>query len=85
MIDPVAKTRYFANTQLVDLTGSEDSSKTWNESWKFEKVMLLWLTVEYGHIFCYFVERPGFFSAMQLVQWKVWKLITIFKVATVEL
>ena len=30
----------------------------------------LWPHVEYGHIFCYFVDRPGVYTKEQLLQWK---------------
>ena len=26
--------------------------------------------VEYGHVFCYFIERPGLYTRRQLMQWK---------------
>ena len=29
-----------------------------------------WPKVEYGHIFCYFIERPGVFTKQQLISWK---------------
>ena len=32
--------------------------------------MSLWPPVEYGHIFCYFIERPGVYTRQQLLQWK---------------
>ena len=32
--------------------------------------MTKWPSVEYGHIFCYFVERPGVYTRRQLMQWK---------------
>ena len=68
-LDPVAKTRYFSKIQLVGLTASEDPYEMWKEG-KFEEDMTLWPPVEYGHIFCYFVERPGTFTKKQLLQWK---------------
>ena len=32
--------------------------------------MTLWPPVEFGHIFCYFIERPGVYTKEQLFQWK---------------
>ena len=26
--------------------------------------------VEYGHIFCYYIEHPGVYTRQQLLQWK---------------
>jgi hypothetical protein len=31
--------------------------------------MTLWPPVEFGHIFCYFVERPGTYTKRELMQW----------------
>ncbi len=32
--------------------------------------MTKWPPVEYGHIFCYFIEHPGLYTRRQLMQWK---------------
>lgn len=32
--------------------------------------MSLWPGVEYGHIYCYFIERPGVYTHKELQQWK---------------
>ena len=32
--------------------------------------MTLWTLLEYGHIFCYFVQRPGVYTQQELMQWK---------------
>ena len=32
--------------------------------------MSLWPNVEYGHIFAYFIERPGIYIKEQLLSWK---------------
>ena len=77
-LDPVAKTRYFAKIQLVGLTASEDPYEMWKEG-KFEEDMTLWPPVEYGHIFCYFVERPGTFTRKQLLQWKSMEAYNYFQ------
>eukprot|EP00731_Ephydatia_muelleri_P022382 Em0014g973a len=29
-----------------------------------------WPPIEYGHIFCYFVDRPGVYTRQQMLQWK---------------
>ena len=50
---------------------------TATDSWRVS----LWPPVEYGHIFCYFVERRGVFTRSELMHWKVWKLITTSNVA----
>ena len=50
---------------------------------KFVESMTLWPTVEYmyGHIFCYFVERPGVFTTMGLMNWKSLEAYNYFRVA----
>ena len=37
---------------------------------RFEDDMKKWPPIEYGHIFCYFIERPGVFTRQELMQWK---------------
>ena len=37
---------------------------------KFTTSMSIWPRVEYGHIFCYFIERPGVYTQEQLLSWK---------------
>ena len=77
-LDPVAKTRYFAKIQLVGLTASEDQYEMWKEG-KLEEDMTLWPPVEYGHIFSYFVERPGTFTRKRLLQWKSMEAYNYFQ------
>ena len=68
-LDPVAKARYAEKLQLVGLSEQEDPYKLWEDG-KFKDDMTMWPSVEYGHIFCYFIERPGIFTKQQLMQWK---------------
>ena len=58
---PVAKTRFFAKIQLFDVTASEDPYEIWKKG-KFEEDMALCPPVEFGHIFCCFMERPKTFD-----------------------
>ena len=32
--------------------------------------MTKWPPIEYGHIFCYYIERPGLYTRRELMQWK---------------
>ena len=32
--------------------------------------MSKWPAVEFGNIFCYYIERPGIYTGEQLLQWK---------------
>ena len=77
-LDPRAKTKYLAKIQLVSCTASKDPYEMWKEG-KFKEDMTLWPPVECGHIFCYFVERPGTFTRKQLLQWKSMEALNNFQ------
>ena len=68
-LDPVARDRYNEKLKLLDLSETEEPYELWKTD-KFVDDMTLWPAVEYGHIFCYFVDRPGTFTKTQLMQWK---------------
>ena len=67
-LDPIAKKRYIERLHLLDLDESDDPYAK-NED-KLEDDVTKWPPVEYGHIFCYFIERPGLYTRRQLMQWK---------------
>ena len=77
-LDPVAKARYTEKLLLVGLSEQEDPYKLWKDG-KLKDNMKLWPPVEYGHIFCYFVDRPGVFTKQQLLQWKSMEAFNYFK------
>ena len=52
------KDRYQDKLELLKLTLKEDPLDIENEK-NFVCDMTLWPPLEYGHIFCYFIERPG--------------------------
>jgi hypothetical protein len=62
-LDPVAKDRY---RQKLKLLGLEDPYLDAG----YVDDMTLWPPVEFGHIFCYFIERPGVYTKQELMQWK---------------
>ncbi len=68
-LDPIARVRYGEKLKMLGLTEQEDPYSSRNEG-KFADDMSLWPPVEYGHIFCYFVERPGVYTQQELMQWK---------------
>ena len=57
----VAKTRFFAISSCSVVTASEDLYKI-RKKGEFEEDMALCPPVEFGHIFCCFVERPETFA-----------------------
>ena len=86
-LDPAARARYLAKLQVLGLKEADDPFATWNNS-KFEDNMSLWPPVEYPHLFCYFVERPGVYTQQELMQWKSLEAYNYFKnghVRTVEI
>ena len=65
-LDGVAKRRYLSKLQLLGLDESNDPYI----SRDFVDDISLWPPIEYGHIFCYFIERPGVYTKEELLQWK---------------
>ena len=68
-LDPIARKRYEEKLTLLGLSTLEDPYELWKTD-KFVEKMSLWPPVEYPHIFCYFVERPGVYTRSELMQWK---------------
>ena len=65
-LDAVAKSRYFDKLGVLRLAATDDPYA----SGDFQDTMGLWPPVEFGHIFCYFIERPGVYTQQELLQWK---------------
>lgn len=68
-LEAVARTRYEEKLKLLGLTEKEDPYDPQNGS-KFVDDMTKWPRVEYGHIFCYYIDRPGLYTRRQLMHWK---------------
>ena len=68
-LDPVARKRYVERLNLLGLDQSGDPYADSN-SGKFANDMTKWPPVEFGHVFFYFIERPGLYTRRQLKQWK---------------
>jgi len=58
-----------AKLELLGLSAQGDPYAACNTD-KFEDDMTLWPSLEYGHIFCYFVQYPGVYTQQELMQWK---------------
>ena len=68
-LEAPTKGRYLDKLQLLGLDEDDDLYAAHNE----EKViydMSLWPPIEYGRIFCYFIDCPGVYTKHQLLQWK---------------
>ena len=68
-LDCVAAARYVDKLRLLGLDLKDDPYDQQNSS-KFVDDMTKWPRVEYGHIFCYYIDRPGVYTRKQLMQWK---------------
>ena len=76
-LDKDATARYLAKQDVLGLKETDDPYASWNEA-KFINEML-WPPVEYSHIFCYFIDRPGVYTRKQLMQWKSMEAYNFFK------
>ena len=63
-LDGVAKSRYFDKLKALGLAATDDPYA----SGDFQNAMRLWPPVEFGHIFCYFIERPGVYTPQEVLQ-----------------
>ena len=68
-LDPAASNRYLAKLRILGLGTNDDPFAASNAA-NFVDDMKLWPHVEYPHIYCYFIERPGVYTREQLKQWK---------------
>ena len=58
LLDSIAKTRYLEKLKLLGLDKKDDPYDPIN-SHNFVDDMTRWPAVEYGNIFCYYIQRPG--------------------------
>ena len=61
--------RYQRKLEVIGLKVTDDHFESQN-SCKYMDDMKKWPNLEYGNIFCYFVERPGVYTRQQLLSWK---------------
>ena len=69
LLPPEAKASYSVKLELLGLSNQDDSYAVSNED-KFVSDMSLWTPLEYGHIYCYFVQHPGVYTQQELMRWK---------------
>ena len=77
-LDLVAKERYKQKLESVGLQVSDDPYLEAN-SHRFRDDMSLWPRNEYGHIFGYFIKRPGTYTQEQLLSWKQLQAYNFFE------
>ena len=68
-LSAIAKQRYLDKLSLLNLSKEDDPYLDENSKY-FKNDMTIWPAVEFGHIFCYFVERPGVYTKQEMLQWK---------------
>ena len=86
-LNAIGQQRYMDKLRLLDLSLADDPYTVAN-SINFVKDMSHWPPIEYGHIFCYFVDRPGVYTRQQMLQWKqldAYNYFTSAFVRTVEI
>ena len=64
-----AKERYEEKLKHAGLSLDDDPYDDTNKN-KYEDDMTAWPPLEHGHIFTYFIRRPGFYTQEQLLSWK---------------
>ena len=64
-----AKARYVQKLNLIGLEEKDDPYSDSNAH-TFVENMSVWPEVEYGHIFGYFIRRPGLYTQDELLAWK---------------
>ena len=64
-----AKARYLSKLSTLGLKENDDPYAPHNRA-KFVNDMSMWPKIEFGNIFMYFIERPGVYTRMQMIQWK---------------
>ena len=68
-LNAITKERYREKLSLFNLT-LEDDPYGDSAAKKFVEDMSVWPAVEFGHIFCYFINRPGVYTQQEMLQWK---------------
>ena len=64
-----SKVRYAEKLKLAGLSLEEDPYDYRNNN-NYKDDMTAWPPLEYGHIFTYFIRRPGLYTQEQLLSWK---------------
>ena len=80
-LDPVAKARYGKKLEVLGLGQKKDDPYAACNTGNFVEELTCWPPIEYGHIFCYFVKRPGesldaynFFQSGHVREVKLWAI-----------
>ena len=75
-LDWQGKKRYKEKLEIAGLSLDDDPYCVHE---KFNSDMTSWPKIEYGHIFAYFVTRPGTYTQQELVSWKQMEAYNYFE------
>ena len=67
-LDHISRKRYLQRLKVLGLAEDDPYLETKLE--RFTDQMTAWPQVEFGHIFGYFIKRPGVFTQEKLLDWK---------------
>lgn len=76
-LNPVAKKRYIQRLEAIG-PYSPENEKLFTDS------KSAWPQVEYGHIFGYFIQRPGVYTQQELLDWKSLQAYNFFQSGFVQ-
>ena len=82
-LDAQAKQRYSEKLSCVGLSMADDPYLSSNDD-KYVNDMTTWPSIEYGHIFGYFVTRPGVYTQQELLSWKQMDAYNFFQAGYVR-
>ena len=72
----IAKKWYREKLEVVGLSLKDDP---YSRNDRFSSDMTSWPKIEYGHIFAYFITRPGTYMQQELVSWKQMEAYNYFQ------
>ena len=79
-----AKARYEEKLKLAGLSLEKDTYDERNAN-SYKDNMTAWPILEYGHIFTYFIRRPGLYTQEKLLSWKQLEAYNYFQNGYVRL
>ena len=68
-LDKETKSRYLTKLECIRLSLFDHPYSSQNDG-KFSQEMSTWPSIEYGHIFAYYINKPGTYTQEELLSWK---------------
>ena len=82
-LDAKAKERYREKLSCVGLSIQDDPYLPTNNA-RFVNDMATWSWTEFGHIFAYFITRPGVYTQEHLLSWKQLEAFNYYQESSVS-